>query len=63
MTAPGVFYPPDAGTAEDRLIYYANQFPIVEVDATYYALPARRTGSCGWSARHRASPSTSRRTP
>ncbi|MCV0403563.1 MAG: DUF72 domain-containing protein [Chloroflexi bacterium] len=44
MTAPGVFYPPDASTAEDRLVYYANQFPIVEVDATYYALPARRTG-------------------
>jgi uncharacterized protein YecE (DUF72 family) len=44
MTAPGVFYPPDAGTAEDRLVYYANQFPIVEVDATYYALPTRRTG-------------------
>ncbi|HEX7197760.1 MAG TPA: DUF72 domain-containing protein [Candidatus Limnocylindria bacterium] len=44
MTAPGVFYPPDAGTAEDRLVYYADQFPMVEVDATYYALPARRTG-------------------
>ncbi len=44
MTAPGVFYPPEAGNAEDRLVYYANQFPIVEVDATYYALPARRTG-------------------
>jgi len=44
MTAPGVFYPPDAATAEDRLVYYANQFPLVEVDATYYALPARRTG-------------------
>jgi uncharacterized protein YecE (DUF72 family) len=44
MTAPGVFYPPDAATAEDRLVYYANQFPIVEVDATYYALPARRQG-------------------
>ena len=43
MTAPGVFYPPDAGTAEDRLVYYADQFPIVEVDATYYALPAKRT--------------------
>jgi uncharacterized protein YecE (DUF72 family) len=43
MTAPGVFYPPDAGTAEDRLVYYANQFPLVEVDATYYAIPARRT--------------------
>ena len=44
MTAAGVFYPPDATTAEDRLVYYANQFPIVEVDSTYYALPARRTG-------------------
>ena len=44
MTAPGVFYPPDVKTAEDRLVYYANQFPIVEVDATYYALPARRQG-------------------
>jgi uncharacterized protein YecE (DUF72 family) len=43
MTAPGVFYPPDADTAEERLVYYANQFPIVEVDATYYALPAKRT--------------------
>jgi uncharacterized protein YecE (DUF72 family) len=44
MTAPGVFYPPEATTAEDRLVYYANQFPIVEVDATYYALPSRRQG-------------------
>jgi uncharacterized protein YecE (DUF72 family) len=44
MTAAGVFYPPDAGTAEDRLRYYAGQFPIVEVDATYYALPNRRMG-------------------
>ncbi|HUF07230.1 MAG TPA: DUF72 domain-containing protein [Candidatus Binatia bacterium] len=44
MTAAGVFYPPDATSAEERLVYYANQFPIVEVDATYYALPARRTG-------------------
>ena len=44
MTAPGVFYPLDASTAEDRLVYYANQFPIVEVDATYYALPSRRQG-------------------
>jgi uncharacterized protein YecE (DUF72 family) len=43
MTAPDVFYPPDAGTAEERLAYYAGQFPIVEVDATYYALPSART--------------------
>jgi uncharacterized protein YecE (DUF72 family) len=44
MTAPGVFYPPDATNAEERLRYYADQFPIVEVDATYYALPTRRMG-------------------
>jgi uncharacterized protein YecE (DUF72 family) len=43
MTAAGVFYPEGAASAEERLNYYANQFPLVEVDATYYALPARRT--------------------
>jgi uncharacterized protein YecE (DUF72 family) len=40
MTAAGVFYPPPAKTAEDRLRYYAELFSLVEVDATYYALPA-----------------------
>jgi uncharacterized protein YecE (DUF72 family) len=43
MTAPGVFYPEGVTSAEERLHFYAEQFPIVEVDATYYALPARRT--------------------
>jgi uncharacterized protein YecE (DUF72 family) len=43
MTAGSVFYPPGADTAEERLNYYASQFPLVEVDATYYALPVRRT--------------------
>ncbi len=42
MTAPGVFYPKGADSAEERLQYYASQFPLVEVDATYYALPAPR---------------------
>lgn len=42
MTAPGVFYPREAATAEERLQYYASRFPVVEVDATYYALPSRR---------------------
>jgi len=42
MTAPGVFYPASARTAEARLRYYATRFPIVEVDSTYYAIPARR---------------------
>src|SRR5438105_920781 len=39
MTAPGVFYPEGANSAEERLRYYAEQFPLVEVDTTYYALP------------------------
>ena len=42
MTAAGVFYPPEADTAEERLAHYASRFPVVEVDATYYALPSRR---------------------
>ncbi len=42
MTASGVFYPAAADTAEERLQYYASRFPVVEVDATYYALPSRR---------------------
>ncbi|HEX2142705.1 MAG TPA: DUF72 domain-containing protein, partial [Candidatus Limnocylindria bacterium] len=44
MTVPGVFYPPGTDSPEERLRYYAGQFPIVEVDATYYALPSRRMG-------------------
>ncbi|HUG49025.1 MAG TPA: DUF72 domain-containing protein [Candidatus Limnocylindria bacterium] len=43
MTAGTVFYPAGTETAEERLQYYASQFPLVEVDSTYYALPARRT--------------------
>jgi uncharacterized protein YecE (DUF72 family) len=42
LTARGVFYPPGAATAEGRLRYYASHFSMVEVDATYYALPAPR---------------------
>lgn len=37
------FYPLEATSAEARLRYYAKQFPVVEVDSTYYALPAERT--------------------
>ncbi len=43
MTAAGVFYPAHARTAEERLRYYAEQFPVVEVDASYYAIPAVET--------------------
>ena len=30
-------------SAEKRLQYYAGLFPIVEVDSTYYSMPAERT--------------------
>jgi uncharacterized protein YecE (DUF72 family) len=42
MTAPGVFYPRGADSAEERLTFYAGTFPVVEIDATYYAIPAAR---------------------
>ena len=35
----GRFYPPQAKSAEARLRYYASQFPIVEVDSSYYGMP------------------------
>ena len=50
MTAPGVFYPLGQDTAEERLQFYASRFSVVEVDATYYALPNRRTSEL-WVAR------------
>jgi len=33
------WYPKGAGNAEERLRYYSSQFPLVEVDSTYYFLP------------------------
>jgi uncharacterized protein YecE (DUF72 family) len=39
----GRFYPTWARSAEARLQYYASQFPIVEVDSSYYALPNEKT--------------------
>src|SRR5581483_11007665 len=37
------WYPETANTPEKRLAYYARQFPLVEVDATYYSPPAEST--------------------
>lgn len=42
LTAPGVFYPEGWTSAEQRLRFYADRFSLVEIDSTYYALPARR---------------------
>ena len=50
MVARGVFYPDGASSAEERLRYYATQFAVVEVDATYYALP-RKEQSTLWAER------------
>jgi uncharacterized protein YecE (DUF72 family) len=36
------WYPPEASTPEERLKFYASQFPVVEVDSTYYGLPSER---------------------
>jgi uncharacterized protein YecE (DUF72 family) len=44
------WYPPEAGTPEKRLAYYASRFPLVEVDSTYYAPPAEATARL-WAAR------------
>jgi uncharacterized protein YecE (DUF72 family) len=37
------WYPKSADSAESRLAYYAKQFPVVEVDSTYYGPPAEQT--------------------
>jgi uncharacterized protein YecE (DUF72 family) len=37
------WYPQTADNPEKRLAYYARQFPLVEVDATYYSPPAEST--------------------
>ena len=44
------WYPPEASTPEQRLRFYARQFPLVEVDSAYYALPAERTAAT-WTER------------
>lgn len=46
----GRFYPREAKSAEARLRHYATQFPLVEIDSTYYALPAERTAQL-WADR------------
>lgn len=45
LISSGNFYPAEAKTAEARLKHYAENFPIVEVDATYYAPPSERNSA------------------
>jgi len=44
------WYPPEVQSAEERLAYYAKQFPLVEVDSTYYTPPNERNSEL-WSQR------------
>jgi uncharacterized protein YecE (DUF72 family) len=44
------WYPPEAKKPEDRLRFYADNFPIVEVDSTYYAIPQERNAEA-WVTR------------
>jgi uncharacterized protein YecE (DUF72 family) len=45
-----LFYPPSVRSAEERLRFYAERFKTVEVDSTYYALPAERNAKL-WAER------------
>jgi uncharacterized protein YecE (DUF72 family) len=44
------WYPQRTMSAEERLRYYASQFPLTEIDSTYYAPPAERQVAL-WAAR------------
>ena len=41
----GLFYPPSVKTPEERLRFYASQFPVVEVDSSYYGMPSERNSA------------------
>jgi uncharacterized protein YecE (DUF72 family) len=44
------WYPDDADDPQRRLAYYASQFPLVEVDSTYYTPPNERNSQL-WASR------------
>jgi uncharacterized protein YecE (DUF72 family) len=44
------FYPADVNNPEERLRFYSERFPLVEVDATFYALPSERNAGL-WAER------------
>jgi uncharacterized protein YecE (DUF72 family) len=50
LIACGRFYPPQARTPEARLRYYATQFPVVEVDSSYYGMPSPQNAQL-WAER------------
>jgi len=42
LVQDGDWYPKKTMSAEERLRYYATQFPLTEIDSTYYAPPAEQ---------------------
>lgn len=50
LIACGRFYPPGCKTAEARLRFYASQFPMVEVDSSYYGMPTPQNAQL-WAER------------
>jgi uncharacterized protein YecE (DUF72 family) len=46
----GGFYPPKLRSAEGRLRHYASEFPLVEVDATFYSPPSEENARL-WAER------------
>ncbi len=50
LVKDGNFYPPEASTPEKRLRFYASQFPLVEVDSSYY-FPPSEENSVRWLER------------
>jgi uncharacterized protein YecE (DUF72 family) len=50
LVASGRFYPKGCSSAEARLRYYASKFDLVEVDSSYYAMPAPATAQL-WAER------------
>jgi uncharacterized protein YecE (DUF72 family) len=50
LIASKKFYPPGVSSSEERLQYYSSQFPMVEVDSSYYGMPTRKNSEL-WVAR------------
>lgn len=50
MVEESDWYPRRSMSAEERLRYYAAQFPLTEIDSTYYAPPAERQAAL-WAER------------
>jgi len=50
LISSGKFYPPKCNKPEERLRFYASQFPLVEIDSSYYAMPAPQVAQL-WAER------------